>query len=183
MKRRFQLSWTIVNAIGLSIGFLSFIQALMFYSYSLNFDLHWDFQAAENLPEDTNYLIKGLAIALPIFGLVYTSIQSLVLKNYLPSIWKWMAHGVVGFVIIVLMILPFASIWGHIPGPVEPFSIVFGGSVCTIIAVGILILFVLYQIGMNLSWALEVAIIGLVVGGSAGYFSSKHFEKEFKNIQ
>ena len=201
MKRNFIISWSIANAIGLSLGFLAFIQTLMFYAYGFNFDLHWDIEADENSPQDTVYLITGLALGLSVFGLVYTSFQAIVLRSYLQNIWQWIAFGAVGFLLILLIILPFLSIWGHIPGPVEPFAIVFGGTLFTLllqfrylrkqgiaparpilwyvvgIVAGLAILFLLYLAGMNVSWPLAVAFIGFVVGCSAGVFSAKHFYK------
>ena len=89
MKNNFTLSWFIANALGLSLGFLAFIQTLQFYSYGFNFDLHWDFEAGQKAAEAmqdterTMYLLKGLAFALPIFGLVYMASQAIVLRNFL----------------------------------------------------------------------------------------------------
>ena len=107
---------------------------------------------------------------------------------------------------VILIVYPFSSVWGDIPGPVEPFAIVFGGAVITLILqwrylkknglapgklflwyllgilIGLIGLFVLYLVGLNVSWALEIAIIGLITGASSGFFSARHFYKELNRI-
>lgn len=204
MKNTFTLPWTIANALGLSLGFLAFIQTLMFYSFGLNFDLHWDFDAPGNPDKGSGYIIRGLALGLTVFGVVFTAFQAFVLRRYLPTTWRWILSGLLGFALVVLIIWPFAEIWGHIPGPVEPFVVVFSGSLLTLIfqwrylrthgiaplkpfiwyVVGVVVgliftlalMYFLIWIGMKFTWAMDVAIIGLIVGGSAGYFSAKHFK-------
>jgi len=41
MKNNFTLRWTIANALGMSLGFLTAAQFTMFYKYGLNFENHW----------------------------------------------------------------------------------------------------------------------------------------------
>ena len=45
------------------------------------------------------------------------------------------------------------------------------------VLLGIIILLLLFKVGMNVPWAAEIAIIGLIVGGSAEFLSAKHFQK------
>ena len=49
MKNNFTLRWTLANALGMSLGFLAFIQFLMFYEFGLNFEMHWAFGVDSDL--------------------------------------------------------------------------------------------------------------------------------------
>lgn len=213
MKNNFTFSWSMANALGVSIGFLAFIQTLNFYFHGFNFDLHWDIEAgrrnAEGMEETERALalLKGLALALPVFGLVYTTSQAFVLNKFLENIWQWVVSGGLGFLFVVVVVLPFASIWGDIPGPVEPLTLVMGGTIFTLllqwrylrkngiasvrpllwyalgVATGLAIVssmfFGLYYLfGDFWTWAMEIAITGLFAGGFAGLLSANHFNKE-----
>lgn len=46
--------------------------------------------------------------------------------------------------------------------------------------IGVFFLWLMFKAGLNVSWALEVAIIGLIVGGSAGLLSATKFENALK---
>ncbi len=199
MKNNFTLRWTLANALGMSLGFLAFIQFLMFYGYGLNFEKHWVF--GEDIGMSENAMLLGISIGLPIFGSVFSLGQAVILKQYLPKLWAWILNGALGYIAVILIIWPLIGIWGRIEGPVEPLTIVLGGTLFMLILqwrylrkqgikptrpiiwfgagvlLGIILMLLLYKIGINVPWVVEVAIIGLIVGGSAGFLSAKHFQK------
>ena len=133
MKNRFILSWALANAIGMSVGFLAFIQFLQFYRFILDFKLHWDFKAAQNLDRSTDFVVLGISMGLPLFGAISSAAQGIILNRFLPKIGYWVLNGALGYLMVVLIIFPFGNTWGHIEGPVEPLTIVFGGTLFTLI--------------------------------------------------
>jgi len=202
MKNSFLLKWTLANAIGLSFAFLAYIQFLLFYQHGLNFERHWDFEANMTQEEMESHLYIGIPFGLALFGIIFSSIQALILKKFIPKIWPWILNGAIGFVIVSLIIWLIGSAWGDIPGPVEPLIIIIGALTFTTLLqwrflnrnqinatkallmfiVGVLLgnvlLFLLfYFILGGTSWPLEIAITGLIVGGSAGFLSAKPYQK------
>jgi len=200
MKNNFILRWTLANALGMSLGFLAFIQFLMFYGYGLNFEKHWVFGTDSDMSE--NAMLIGIGIGLAVFGSVFSLGQALILKQYLSKLWAWVLNGALGYLVVLLIIWPFIGIWGSIEGPVEPLTVVLGGTLFMLILqwrylgkqgikparpilwfgagflLGIIPLFLLFMvIGLNVPWAAEVAIMGLIMGGLAGFLSARHFQK------
>ncbi len=201
MKHTFTLRWTLANALGMSLGFLAFIQFLMFYGHGLNFEMHWVFGAPPDMSENSMLLAMGIGLA--IFGIVFSLGQALILKQYLPKLlWAWILNGALGYVVVLLIIWPFIGIWGSIEGPVEPLTVVLGGTLFMLILqwrylrkqgikparpivwfgagglLGILPVLLLFMvIWTNVPWGVDIAIMGLIVGGSAGFLSAKHFQK------
>jgi len=200
MKNNFTLRWTLANALGMSLGFLAFIQFLMFYGYGLNFEKHWIFGADIDMSE--NAMLIGIGIGLAVFGSVFSLGQAIILKQYLSKLWAWILNGALGYIVVLLIIWPFIGIWGEIEGPVEPLTVVLGGTLFMLIlqwrylrkqgikparpiiwfGAGVLLgiiplLLVFMVIGLNVPWAAEVAIMGLSLGGSAGFLSARHFQK------
>lgn len=196
--KSFHIKWILANAIGFSLAFLAFLQFLMFYAHGLNFELHWDFEAQQNLARSESFIITGISIGLTLLGIILTSAQALIIRKYLPKIWPWILNGALGFAIISLIIWPLRNIWGSIPGPVEPLTITVGGLIFTIIFqwrllkkngikatkpilmyatgtfIGAALLFPLFYIILgDVPWALQMCITGLVIGASAGALSSK----------
>jgi hypothetical protein len=55
----------------------------------------------------------------------------MVMRGLLTNIWTWILAGPIGFIAISLLIWPITAVWGNIPGPVEPFTIVGGGLLMT----------------------------------------------------
>ena len=89
--------------------------------------------AAEN-PEDAERLLRiRLVVGLPLAGAVVSSCQAWALRGRLSRLWQWILCGPAGFAVMILVIWPFTAIWGDIPGPVEPFTIVGGGLLVTAI--------------------------------------------------
>ncbi|REJ74844.1 MAG: hypothetical protein DWQ36_13875 [Acidobacteria bacterium] len=117
----------------MALGFLTLLQTVMFLSFGLDLEAHWSEQAIESrqaalAPEDAERLLRlGLGIGLPLAGAVVAACQAWVLRGHLPRIWQWILCAPAGFAAIILAIWPFTAIWGDIPGPVEPFTIVGGG--------------------------------------------------------
>ena len=200
MKNNFTLRWTLANALGMSLGFLAFIQFLMFYGYGLNFEKHWIFGADIDMSE--NAMLIGIGIGLAVFGSVFSLGQAIILKQYLPKLWAWVLNGALGYIVVLLIIWPLIGIWGRIEGPVEPLTVVLGGTLFMLILqwrylrkqgikparpiiwfgagalLGVLPILLLFMvIWTNVPWGVDIAIMGLIVGGSAGFLSARHFQK------
>lgn len=201
-EKRSLVRWTAANAIGMSLGFLAFIQTLMFLAFGFDFGLHWSSELVENLEEaEAERLLRiGLIVGLPLAGTILTSCQALILRGMLPQVRTWILAGPLGFAAVILLIWPFMAIWGDLPGPVEPFTIVGGGLLVTgilqmlflrrrnIAAMRWLVLwFIGLPLGMvvfmgiytlvdlvaSVSWAAEIALIGFSIGGTAAAISGK----------
>ena len=192
--------WTVTNAIGMSLAFLAFIQTLMFLAFGLDFGLHWSSTMAEDLdPAEAERLLRiGLVLGLPLAGAIFTSCQVLMIRSVLPRVGAWVLAGPLGFAVVILLIWPFTAIWGDLPGPVEPFTIVGGGLLLTGIfqwlslrrqgipatrwlllwlagmPLGMVVfmgLYLLVDLVISVSWAGEVALIGFSLGGTAAAVS------------
>lgn len=199
-QRSLLVRWILANAIGMSLGFLAFVQTLMFLAFGLDFDLHWSTEMAESLDsaEAERLLRIGLVIGLPLAGAIVTGCQAWVLRGLLPRVRNWILAGPLGFAVIILVIWPLTAIWGDLPGPVEPFTIVGGGLLMTGILqwsslrregiaptrwlvlwlaglpLGMVVFmgsYWLVGLAVSLSWAVEVALIGFLVGGTAAAVS------------
>jgi MFS family permease len=200
MKNNFTLRWTIANALGMSLGFLSALQFLMFYQYGLDFDKHWQFGSGHGLSENSRLISIGFGLA--IFGAIFSSAQAIILNKYLPKVWPWVLYGTLGYMVVLLIIWPFISIWGSIPGPVEPLTLVLGGTLFMLVLhwrylkkhgveparpilwfgagflLGLLPVVLLFMfIWPNVPWGVDIAIMGVLMGGAAGLLSAKHFQK------
>ena len=206
MKNNFTLRWTIANALAMSIGFLAALQFLMFYAHGLDFEKHWVFGEPEDMSDTARTVVIG--IALLIFGIIFSFGQVLVLKQYLEKPRLWILTGPSGYVLVLLIIAPFIGIWGGIPGPVEPLAITLGGTFFMIafqwiflkkqgiaparpilcfalgLVAGVLPLVVLFGFIWNPPWGADIALMGLSMGGCAGFLSARHFQKvlEERNI-
>jgi len=164
--------------------------------------MHWDFEAQQNLNISDSSFLFAIGIGLAIFGSVFCLGQAQILKQYLPKLWAWILNGALGYIVVLLIIWPLIGIWGKIEGPVEPLTIVLGGTLFMLILqwrylrkqgikparpimwfaagalLGVAPLFLLfYFILGDIPWALEICIMGLVIGGCAGFLSAKHFQK------
>ncbi len=159
---------------------------------------HWIFGADMDMSE--NALLIGMGIGLAVFGSVFSLGQAIILKQYLPKLGAWVLNGALGYIVVLLIIWPFIGIWGRIEGPVEPLTLILGGTLFMLILqwrylrkqgikparpitwfgagvlLGIIPLLLLFM-GLNVPWAAEVAIMGLIPGGSAGFLSARHFQK------
>jgi len=200
MKNNFTLRWTLANALGMSLGFLVCQQFLMFYDHGLNFEMHWVFGAYIDMSESTILLGKGIGLAM--FGSVFSLAQALILKQYLPKIWTWVLYGSLGYMVVLLIIWPLIDTWGSIPGPVEPLTIVLGGTLFMLIlqtrylrkqgiksarpfiwfGAGVLLglppaVLIFEFIWPNVPWGVDIVIMGVLMGGTAGLLSAKHFQK------
>ena len=159
------LPWTIANAIAMSLGFLAFIQTLMFLSFGLNLEHHWSSQSVDNFaaenPEAAEQLLRtGLLIGLPLAGAILTSGQALVVHDVLPRVRTWILAGPLGFAAIIVLIWPLTAIWGDIPGPVEPFTVVAGGLLMT----GVIQWWALRRLGILATRWLLLWLAGLPLG-------------------
>ncbi len=200
MKNNFTLRWTLANALGMSLGFLSALQFLMFFQYGLDFDKHWQFDSGHEMSENARLILIGLG--LTIFGAIFSSAQAIILNQYLPKVWPWVLYGALGYMVVLLIIWPFISIWGSIPGPVEPLTLVLGGTLFMLVLqwrylkkqgvepsrpilwfgagflLGLLPVVLLFMfIWPNVPWGVDIAIMGVLMGGAAGLLSAKHFQK------
>lgn len=195
--RAFLIRWILWSGVGMSVGFLTFLNFLFFLAFGLNFENYWSEEATEGIENAEQLLRIGLAVGLPLAGTVFTTTQTFALRSFGIRYWRWILAGPVGFLVPALIIWPITGIWGDIPGPVEPLSIVGGGLVGTAAVQWIMVsnrkkgLFkwlVLWSIGLALgmlvyvasyslsdsvkilystSWATEIGVIGFLAGSLA----------------
>ena len=197
-EKRPLVLWTLANAIGMMLGFLAFLEVLMFIGFGLNFKLHWSSDAVEGIENPERLFAIGLAVGLPLAGAIFTLCQAFVLRGRLPQVRYWILAGPVGFASVIVLVWPFREIWGKIPGPVEPFTIVGGGLLMSAVLQWLSLRrqdieanrwFVLWIIGLpigrimctgiyllinlvvSVSWAGEVALVGFFIGGTAAAVS------------
>lgn len=159
-ERRLWARWTVANAVGMSLGFLTFIQTLMFLAFGLDFESHWSEAAVEGLENAEHLLRIGLVIGLPLAGVVLAGFQAWALRGHFPRLWQWILCGPAGFAAMILVIWPLTAIWGDIPGPVEPFTIVGGG----LLASGFLQWLFLRRRGVDATRWLVFWLLGLPAG-------------------
>lgn len=198
--RRFLPRWALANGIGMALGFLSFLHVLFFLAFGLDFELYWSEAAVEGVENAEQLLRLGLVIGLPLAGTIFTSCQAVVLRHSPVALPLWILSGPVGFVAVLLVVWPLTSIWGDIPGPVEPFTIVGGGLIVTGVlqwlalrrqgmdrkrwlvlwSIGLplgmvvfMVAYVLIDMVVEVGWAAEVALIGFSIGSAAAALSGR----------
>lgn len=192
--------WILASGTGMALGFLAFLYVLFFLGFGFDFDLYWSETAVESIEDPERLLRLGLVIGLPLAGAIFTSFQAVVLRNSSVDLRLWILAGPAGFILPLLFIWPFVAIWGDIPGPVEPFTIVGGGLIGTAVfqwwslyrrgmeSKRWLILWVIglplgmvasgvayYLIGLvsPVGWAAQVGLIGFAVGSCAAAVSGR----------
>lgn len=129
MKERFLAKWILVNGAGMALGFWIYLNLLMVLAFGLDFEKYWSETAVEGIENPEQLLRLGSAIGLPLAGAAFTSLQAPLLRNTSVDLRWWILAGPSGFVIPLLVIWALTPVWGDIPGPVEPFTIVGGGLV------------------------------------------------------
>jgi hypothetical protein len=188
--------WTAVNAIGLAVGFVVFVQTVNLIGYG---SIEWQPEP----PAPTALVYFVLLVAFLVEGAIFGSAQALVLRSlHLPAV-PWILATAAGFGLTVIIDWPLlaAEILGRIPGPVEPIiATVGGGSLAGVVqylalrrqgihpskwlalwAVGLIaslaptaLLFMsLEALGVSLSWPVVVFLIGLMAAGVAAWISGK----------
>jgi hypothetical protein len=194
MKKNVLLMWTAVNAIGLAVGFVAFVQTVNLIGYG---SIEWQPEP----PSPTAEMYFALLVAFLVEGAIFGSGQALVLRSLrLPAI-PWILATAAGFGLTVIIDWPLlaAEILGRIPGPVEPIiATVGGGSLAGIVQylvlrrqgihaskwltlwivglfasqVPIALLFMsLEALGVSLSWPVMVFLSGLMTAGVAALIS------------
>ena len=165
-ERRLLVRWTVANATGMALALLTVVQTVMFMGFGFDFDLHWSEEATESIrevmgPEQAERLLRiSLAIGLPLAGVVVASCQAWALRGRLFRLWQWIPCAPLGFAAMILVIWPLTAIWGDIPGPVEPFTIVGGG----LLASAVLQWLLLRRRGIDATRWLVLWIVGLPLG-------------------
>lgn len=193
-------TWSLLNGIAMALAFLTFLHVLFALAFGLDFGRYWSESAVEDLENAERTLRLGLAIGLPLAGAVFTSIQATFLRRYAVGLRSWILAGPIGFVLPALVIWPLTAIWGDIPGPVEPFTIVAGGLVGTAVLqwlalrrsgmeskrwlilwcvglplgmVAFMLAYLLLDTVVSIGWAAEVGLIGFAIGACAAAVSGK----------
>lgn len=165
-ERRLLVRWTVANATGMALGLLTVVQTVMFLGFGFDFELHWSEGAAETVtaamgPERGERLFRiALVIGLPLAGVVVAGCQAWALRGRLSHLWQWILCAPAGFGAMILVIWPFTAIWGDIPGPVEPFTIVGGG----LLVAGTFQWLLLRRRGVHATKWLVLWILGLPLG-------------------
>ena len=195
--RDFLIRWILCSGVGMSLGFMTFMNFLFCLAFGMDFDNYWSAEATESIDNAEQLLRIGLAVGLPLAGAVFATAQTLALRDFSIRYWQWILAGPVGFLVPLLIIWPLTSIWGDIPGPVEPLTIVGGGLMGTaaiqwwtvrkggksafkwlvLWGVGLLLGMLVYVGSYSLSdsvstlystsWATEIGVIGFLVGSLA----------------
>jgi hypothetical protein len=194
MKKNVLLMWTAVNAIGLAVGFVAFVQTVNLIGYG---SIEWQPEP----PSPTAEMYFALLVAFLVEGAIFGSGQALVLRSLrLPAI-PWILATAAGFGLTVIIDWPLLAteILGRIPGPVEPIiATVGGGSLAGIVqymvlrrqgihaskwlvlwVVGLfaslvpvtLVFMSLEALGVSLSWPVMVFLTGLMTAGVAALIS------------
>lgn len=164
-QKRLLVRWTLANAVGMSLGFLTFLQTLMFLTFGLDFDLHWSAEAVEAKTAEVGSEADRLnliyhMIALPTMGAVLATFQAWILRDRLSRIWQWILCWPAGFVTVSLVIWSLREVWGDIPGPVEPFLILGVG----LLAGGLLQWLLLRRRGIHATRWLVLWTLGMPLG-------------------
>ena len=198
MKKYELLKWAFVNAVGLGIGFLVYLQFSMIIEHGFDTDKYWQWVPPKQ--DFTTYF--GILISALIGGAIFGYSQSLVLKIRGIKPVSWILATVIGFGLLVLIDWPllYTGILGNIPGPVEPLIFTVGGCflagliqyfllkkqniiagkwllmwilglIVSIICTGLFFTFV--GDPMGISWPLEVFFSGFIIAGVASLISGK----------
>jgi hypothetical protein len=194
--------WIALNGAEMALAFLTFLHVLFALAFGLDFERYWSESSVDELENAEQLLRLGLVIGLPLAGAVFTSMQAAFLRRTTVHLPWWILAGPVGFVLPLVVIWPLTAIWGDIPGPVEPFTIVAGGLVGTAVLqwlalrrqgraskrwlilwcvglplgmVAFMLVYLLLDTWLSIGWAGEVALIGFSIGGCAAALSGKPF--------
>lgn len=103
MKNRFLAGWILANGLGMALGFWTFLNLLMAIAFGVDFEKYWSETAVEEIENAEQILRWGPR-----------------------SDCRWPVRSL-GFVVPLLAIWSLTAVWGDLPGPIEPFTIVGGG--------------------------------------------------------
>jgi hypothetical protein len=87
--RDFQIRWILSSGVGMSLGFLAFMNFLFFLAFGLEFGNYWSEQATEGIENAEQLLRIGLAVGLPLAGAIFTATQTCALRNFGIRYWRW----------------------------------------------------------------------------------------------
>ena len=198
MKKNELIKWTFVNAFGLGIGFLVYLQLAMIIEHGFDTNKYWKW-----VPPQQNFTTYfGILISALVGGAILGYAQSLVLRTKGVKSASWILATVIGFGLLILIDWPllYTGDLGKIPGPVEPLIFTVGGCFLAgliqyfllkrqnIIAgkwqlmwilgliVGIVLAGLFFTfIGdpLEISWPLETFFSGFIIAGVASLISGK----------
>jgi hypothetical protein len=154
MKKNVLLTWTAMNAIGLAVGFVAFVQTVNLIGYG---SIEW----RPEPPTPTALVYFGLLVAFLVEGAIFGLAQALVLRPLRVPAGAWILATAAGFGLTVIIDWPLvaAEILGRIQGPVEPIIATVGGGSLA----GIVQYLVLRRQGIHASKWLALWVVGLVV--------------------
>lgn len=184
--------WIVANALGLGIGFWAMLHlrnTIQFGQLSLVSEVAGGFRA---------YVSQ--LVTLFLWGVILGLAQARVLKAVVPIV-PWILATAMGFsgAVVVIWPLIYLEMWGNIPGPVEPMTLLIGGGslagvaqftllrrqkvnagkwlgfwilglVLSIIPLAV-VFTLLARMGVTPSWPVEVALTGSLVGVFAALVS------------
>ena len=152
--------WIILNAFGLGLAFVAYLQTGWLLDHGFDFGKHWQ-SDIEPASDSILLAIAQVPLMLAVAGVVFGFAQAAGLRSDQTHRIHWVVATVVGFVLLAFLIMPLdaAGIMGNIPGPVEPIIFTIGG--CGL--AGAVQSFVLRRQGRHVSRWLTLWIVGLVL--------------------
>jgi len=199
MKRTPLTTWVFANTLGFSVGFLAVLQTGFLLQFGLRTELHWTPQA---LGQGVSIYARfvGLLLGGALLGSAQALVLRRYSVRALP--WILCTAAGFGLVVGIIWPLWAVDLWGHIPGPIEPIIITVGGGTLagvlqslllrrsaysisrwlTLWIIGLIVsivptalVFMLLEgpLNLSLSWPVQIALNGLLVGGVASLVSGK----------
>lgn len=193
------VKWISVNAIALAVGFVAALQAGMLIEHGVNTELHWQFiQPGQSISAYAAELLSSFLL-----GAILGSAQALILRPRSVRVGPWVLSTTAGFGLTAAVSWPLMAmdLWGRLPGPVEPITLLVGGGslagilqylalrrqgihaqrwiglwiaglVASLVPAALLFMS-LEGLGVLISWPIETFLSGFMVAGVAAWISGK----------
>lgn len=193
-------AWIAATSLGLCVGFLASLQVIMLIAHR---QLIWVDGILSGMD---GYLavFVGLLVGGTILGATQSMVTRSYDIPVTP--WILATAAGFAAVSVVIMPLLHIEVWGNIPGPIEPLAITVGGCsmagvfqymvlrrnqiraakwlgiwvvslILGVIPTSVIFLTLLGPLGISMSWPVEVALTGFLIGGFGALLSGQTFLK------
>jgi len=202
MKEKSLLKWIAANAIGLGVGFVAILQTFMLIEFGFDWEQHWTWDEKARSQEAWEYagLLLAAVVGGAILGSAQAYIlrsQNVPLLGWIlvTAAGFGLAAVTIAWPLIAL------GLFGAIPGPAEPIIWTVGGGglagvlqylalrrqgihapkwlirwilglVASLVPTALLFMS-LEELGVSLSWPMELFLSGFMVAGVAAWISGK----------